>query len=166
MSRITEVSFTKQKVVGKYEHEIASITMAVGEGDDGAKDLMSIRSIAYQVLNSAAPSVARVSTKTVSTKPTTETKDEPAATTSAADKKKAAADKKKADAAAKKKADADKKAASAVKQEDVLKALRAYAQHHDSKDMAMQVIHDVTGVKTMKEVDKKDFAKLVKALAV
>lgn len=68
-------------------------------------------------------------------------------------------------AASKAKAPAKPKA-EPVTQKQVLEALRAYAEKKDDKEMAMQVLNDVSGAKKLADVDKKFYAKLVKALAV
>jgi len=53
-----------------------------------------------------------------------------------------------------------------VTKEEVLNAMRSYAEAKDSKEMAVEVLHDVTGKKKLAEVDAKLYGKLVKALAV
>lgn len=153
--KTTEISLMRRRNLGNYEHIESSVTIALDEGD---KESLAVEK-AKVILNKALGYTKEEEKKTVSAKtekPVEEKKEE--------EPKKSPAKKK---APVKKKAPA-KKAASVPKatKEDVLKALRSYAEAHQSKEMAQAVLKETTKAEKLADVDPKDYGKLVKALEV
>ena len=147
--QVVQISFMRRKNLGNYEHAESSATVALQEGENSEEAIAIAQKTVAVALN--GPVVAPKKEVEVEV-----VKEEVA-------KKKVA---KKVAKKVTKKAPAKKAAAPKVTQQEVLAALRAYAEAKDSKEMAAQVMHDVTGAKKLNEVEDKDFAKLVKALAV
>lgn len=141
----------RRKNLGNYEHAESSATVALQEGENSEEAIAIAQKTVAVALN--GPVVA----------PKKEVEVEAVKEKEEAPKKEVA---KKVAKKVTKKAPAKKAAAPKVTQQEVLAALRAYAEAKDSKEMAAQVMHDVTGVKKLNEVEDKDYAKLVKALAV
>lgn len=138
----------RRKKLRDYEHVESMAEVELVEGDCGDKAMAIASSLVDKALGTKAPTVAKVATTTNAKKP--EVTVEPKVETPVKEVKE-------------KKTKA--KTPKATK-EEVLAALRAYAEAKDSKEMAMAVIEDVTGVKKLGDVEAKHYNKLVKALAV
>lgn len=165
----SEITLMRRKNLGNYEHIEAGITLALVEGDDEKVALTK----AKDFLSEALGLTAKNNTKTAQTKVSTnakqsgETKTSTKGNTKTSSTTKSSTENKantgKSTTAKTSKAKSTK--AKATK-DNVKNALRAYAQAKKSKDMAVEVMHDVTGVKALDEVEEKMYAKLIKALAV
>lgn len=157
---ISEISVMKRKNLGNYEHKEAKITAVLAEGDcvDTAREL--VENLVNKVLEEG-----KTSTK-VSAQVKETVKEEVKKEEAPKEVKKEEASKQKAPAAKKKGKKAENTTTIETTREDVLEALREYAKAKSSKEMAQAVLEDVTGVKTLNEVDSKLYSKLVKSLAV
>lgn len=152
---ISEVSLMRRRNLGNYEHIESSVTIALVEGDDEKLALSKAKDFISEAIGLTAnkPSTKTAQTKTsTNAKPSTKKEEDPK--------------KEEAKKPAAKKATTKKAPAAKVTKEDVTEALKAYAKAKKSKDMAVEVMHDVTGVRKLDEVDAKMYTKLVKALAV
>lgn len=151
---ISEIKLGRKKNLGNYEFIESSVTIALVEGDDENLALNRAKDFISTALGLTA---AKPSTKTAQTKVSTNAKPETKAKPEAKPEEKKEATTKKPAATTKK---------NTAKKEEVTAALQAYAKAKKSKDMAVEVMHDVTGVRKLDEVDAKMYAKLIKALAV
>lgn len=136
----------RRRNLGNYEHIESNVEIALVEGDCSDKALEMAKSVLSKALG-----LEKTSTK-VAVKTSTNAKEE---AITKEDPKEEKTTKKKA---------AVKKAV--VTKEQVLIALRDYAKANNSKERAQSVLEDVTGADSLANVDKKHYAKLVKALAV
>lgn len=150
--QVTEVSFMRRKNLGNYEHAESAATVSLLEGDCSDTAISMAQTTVSKALTGPV-AASPVLKKTAPSAVVPTTKPEKVVETVAKEVKE-------------KKAPVKKAAKVEVTSEQVIAALRAYAEKHDSKDMAVQVLHDVSGVKSFKEVDNKLYGKLLKALAV
>lgn len=153
--QVTTVTYMRRKTLAQYEHCEATVVVTLEEGDSREKAI----SLAVDSVNEAiGAKSSKVSGKvTTNAKPVKEEKkaDQPVKE----DKKEAVTDKPKKEKKTTKKA-------KDLSMDDVKAALRDYAKAKNSKEMAVEVMSNVTGTDKLASVDKKFYAKLVKALAV
>ena len=150
--QVVEVTFMRRRNLGNYEHAESSATVALTEGESSEEAIrVAQKTVAMALTPKVVATPVEAPVKKVEAEIVVEEPEVKAAPKKATKKKVA------------KKATTKKPAPT---QNEVLAALRAYAEAKDSKEMAVQVLHDVTGTKKLAEVDSKDYAKLIKALAV
>lgn len=157
--QVSEISVMRRRNLGNYEHKEVTVKIALEEGDSEKEALSKADSLVAESLEIKTKTVAQVKTSTnvkakEEPKKNEETKSQSKVETAA---KPSSAGKKKT----KKKTTETK-----VSKNDVLVALRGYAKAKNSREMAQAVLEDVTGAKSLDEVDAKDYGKLVRALKV
>lgn len=156
---LSEFKLMKRKNLGNYEHIEAQATISLVEGEKEEDAVAMANKVVDMGLG------AKPASKTVQTKTSTNAKPAKEEEVKEEEKKPQTATTKKATTkkATTKKASTTKKQPT---QKEVLEALRKYAEKKESREMAVAVMKDVTGKESLKDVDKKDYTKLVKALAV
>lgn len=149
--QVQSVRVMQRKNLGNYEHKEVDISVSLVEGEDADLAL----SLAQEVVNKGlgiASTVKKASVKTTTTAKTATKEEKPVET------------KEEVKEAPAKKAPAKKAPAKKHTKEECLEALREYATKKGSKEAAVALMEDVTGVSTLGEVAEKDYNKLYKAL--
>lgn len=161
--QVSNITVMKRRNLGNYEHKEVTVSVALSEGDSAEAAMNLADAMVVNALSDKVILIADIKTST-NAKPQVRKEVEAPVKEESKKEETTAEEPPKIPAAATKK----KGGAPAVKttKEDVLNALRNFASAKKSKELAQSVLEDVTGAKDLASVDSKDYAKLIKALAV
>ena len=160
--QVSEISLGRKRNLGNYEFIESSVTVAMVEGDNPEEALGLAKDFLSKALGLENPKTTAIKAqvKTTTNAKKEEKEEEVAIPPVIEEEVEKKVTKKKVSKKVTKKKEVE------ISKEEVLNALREYAKAKKSKEQAQAVLESTTGAASLAEVDKKDYAKLIKALAV